>query len=236
MDIKVAVCDDEETELQYLASLVRRWAEREKHLVEISVFPSAEAFLFQYEGQKDYDILLLDIEMGAINGVELAKRIRKDNDTVQILFITGYADFISEGYEVSALHYLLKPVEEKKVCSVLDRAAGNLKKTQRCGIFQVDGETVRIPFGEIVCVEAFAHTVELRTFSGNYRLGESISELEELLGDGFVRCHRSYLVSIKYIKKISKTEILLDTDEAIPLSRRRYDMVNQAFIRYFKGE
>ena len=182
MNYKVAVCDDEAAELQYLSSLVRRWAERNRCLVEISVFPSAEAFLFQYQEEKDYDILLLDIEMGAINGVELAKKIREDNDTVQILFITGYAEFISEGYEVSALHYLMKPVDEEKVFAVLDRAVVHLDKAQRCGIFQVDGEMVRIPFGEIVYAEAFAHSVELHTVKGSYRLTESISEIESLLG------------------------------------------------------
>ena len=123
MKYKLAVCDDEERQIQYLAALVRDWAEQSGRMVSIRPFFSAEEFLFQYEEEKDYDILLLDIEMGNTNGVELAKRIRQENDAVQIVFITGYPDFIGEGYEVGALHYLLKPVSGEKLNQVLDRAA-----------------------------------------------------------------------------------------------------------------
>ena len=69
--------------------------------------------------------------MGDMDGVTMAKQLRKNNDIVQIVFITGYSDYISEGYEVAALHYLMKPVKEEKLCSVLDRAAEKLQKMKR---------------------------------------------------------------------------------------------------------
>ena len=99
MKYKIAVCDDEEQQIQYLAALARDWANGSGKKAVIRPFFSAEEFLFQYEDEKDYDVLLLDIEMGNTNGVELAKRIREENDAVQIVFITGYPDFIAEGYE-----------------------------------------------------------------------------------------------------------------------------------------
>ncbi len=77
------------------------------------------------------DILLLDIEMGAMDGVTLAKTLRKENDTLQIVFLTGYSDYISEGYEVAALHYLLKPVQKEKLFSVLYRALDKVKKNEK---------------------------------------------------------------------------------------------------------
>lgn len=104
MTYKISICDDMKQDTQYIASAVKKWAEQENVCVDIHTFPSAESFLFDYAEQKDYDILLLDIEMSSMNGVELAKRIRQDNDAVQIVFITGYSDFMAEGYEVSALH------------------------------------------------------------------------------------------------------------------------------------
>lgn len=75
---------------------------------------SAEKFLFHYADDKAWDILLLDIEMGAMDGVTMAKRVRQDNEAVQIVFITGYSDYIAEGYEVAALHYLMKPVNKDR--------------------------------------------------------------------------------------------------------------------------
>ena len=233
MEYKIAICDDEQTERQYLSSLVKKWALRKKHTAEVSAFKSAEAFLFRYAEEKDYDILLLDIEMGDLDGVGLAKKIRTENGTVQILFITAYPDFIAEGYEVSALHYLMKPVDENKLFEILDRAAVNLRKTEHYEVFNIDGEAVRIPVDSVVCVEAFSHYVVATTTKEQYRLNETISKMEKILGDGFIRCHRSYLVSIKYMKKITKTDVVLDSDAKVPLARRKYDAVNKAFIRYY---
>ena len=127
MNYKIAVCDDSAADRQYLSALAAQWAEKAGAVAEVTEFPSAENFLFCYAEKKDYDILLLDIEMGKMDGVTMAKKLRQDNDTIQIIFITGYSDYISEGYEVAALHYLMKPVKEEKLFSVLDRAAEKLK-------------------------------------------------------------------------------------------------------------
>lgn len=83
--------------------------------VKTSDFSSAEAFLFKYEEDKSFDILLLDIQMKAMDGVELAEKIRENNDGVQIVFITGFTDYFSRGYDLSAFHYLIKPVKKRKV-------------------------------------------------------------------------------------------------------------------------
>lgn len=236
MEYKAAICDDEALELQYLSNLMKSWAGKAGHRVQISVFPSAEAFLFQYGEEKDFDLLLLDIEMGKMNGVELARKVREENAGIQIVFITAYPDFISEGYEVSALHYLMKPLKEEKLFEVLERAAVNLGKKERYEIFQSEGEVIRIPVSEIVSVEAFSHSVQMVTKRGSYRLDETISGLEKRLGADFIRCHRSYLVALKYIRKITRTDVEMDTGAKVPLSRRKYDAVNQAFIHYYKQE
>ena len=85
MTYKAAVCDDSAADRQYLSDLVRQWAQSAGHRVEISMFPSAESFLFHYAEEKDYDILLLDIEMKEMDGVTMARKLRRENDTVQIV-------------------------------------------------------------------------------------------------------------------------------------------------------
>ena len=100
MDYAVGTCDDLAADRDHLAALVRQWAARAGHTVKIAAFFSAENFLFHYAEEAAYDILLLDIEMGAMDGVSLAKKIRQKEDTVQIVFITGYSDYIAEGYEL----------------------------------------------------------------------------------------------------------------------------------------
>ena len=235
MKYKIAICDDNSIDRDYLSSVVTEWAAGREHTVQAETFPSAEAFLFHYANEKDYDILLLDIEMKDMNGIELAKRIRLNNAWVQIVFITGYPDFISEGYEVSALHYLMKPAKKEKLFQVLDKAAGLLQKKERNILLQMGSESIRIPADAIIYVEAFSHYLTIHTTYLAYEVKISMSQMEELLGDGFVRCHRSYIAGIKHIARISKTEIIFDSNQAIPLARNSYNAVNLAFIGYYKG-
>lgn len=141
---------------EYVLNMVNRWAAGAGQVVHTDTFTSAENFLFHYAEESDYDILLLDIEMGDMDGVTMAKQLRKNNDIVQIVFITGYSDYISEGYEVAALHYLMKPVKEEKLCSVLDRAAEKLQKNETVLNFEIGGEmrVCRfIKFGTLMCLE-----------------------------------------------------------------------------------
>lgn len=236
MNYHIAICDDNPTDTNYISNLVSLWAKDTSNTINISLFPSAEAFLFHYEEDKSYDILLLDIEMGSMNGIELAKQIRKDNDRVQIVFITGYPDFIAEGYEVAAIHYLMKPVVESKLFTVLDKAITNMNKADPSVILAADATIHRIPVSDIIAVEAFAHTCIVTTRCGELEVRTSITEMEKLLGDNFVRCHRSYLVAVRYICKIMKNELILDTGKLVPLSRRNRHTVSKAFIHYYKGD
>ncbi len=90
MIYKIAVCDDSTTDAEYITTLVNTWSAASEKMVHTETFPSAEAFLFRYGEEKDYHMLLLDIEMGGQNGVELARKVREENESVQIVFITGF--------------------------------------------------------------------------------------------------------------------------------------------------
>lgn len=236
MKLKIAVCDDDRTDQDYVIGFLRNWAEENNRIIEIRTFFSAEEFLFQYAEEKDFHILVLDIEMDKMNGVELAKKLREDNRDIQILFVTGFPDYIAEGYEVDALHYLMKPVTQEKIFAVLNKAIANLKTMENNLLFlQVNGEMIKFITDNILYVEVFSHSCILHTTEGNVEIKISISELESKLGEGFIRVHRSYLVNLEQIKKIAKTEIFLEDGSVVPLSRRKYTDVNMAFIRHFGG-
>ena len=149
MAYRVAVVDDNITDAEFVKGILNGWAQLRQVAVQAMVFPSAESFLFRYAEDKEWDILLLDIEMGAMDGVTMAKRVRQDNEAVQIVFITGYSDYIAEGYEVAALHYLMKPVNREKLLTVLDRAMEKRKQEERCLNLEAYGEMMRIPFYDI---------------------------------------------------------------------------------------
>ncbi len=234
MDYKIAICDDEQNQIKYLSGLVKSWAGRCGYTVRIVPFLSAEAFWFQYEEEKDYEILLLDIEMEQMNGIELATKLRADDETIQIIFITGYPDYIAQGYEVAALHYLMKPVCAEKLSEVLNRAVKKLHKKERSILVWCDKDCRRILIHTIVYVEVFSHKVTIYTTDHEYNTKRSITEMEELLGGDFIRCHRSYLAGLKHIARMTKNAVVFEDGRSIPLSRGAYHMANQAFIQYYK--
>lgn len=229
MTYKIAICDDKDADVQYISSLVALWASKDNMQIQINTFPSAEAFLFNYAEQQDYDILLLDIEMKKMDGVTMAKNIRKENEYVQIVFITGYSDYISEGYEVSALHYLMKPVHKDKLFEVLERAIEKHKKNERVLNLELSGEMVRVPFYEIRYLEVRQNYVTIHG-KQDYTLKKTLGEFETELDERFFRTGRSYIINLTYIQRVTKNDVYLSDGSVIPLPRGLYEPLNRAII------
>ena len=143
MSYRAAICDDSTTDAEFVGSILHQWAAERGIEVESERFASADAFLFRYAEDKSFDLLLLDVEMPGTDGVTLAKTVRQENEAVQIVFITGYSDYIAEGYDVAALHYLVKPVSREKLFAVLDRAWEKHRRNARCLNLELSGELVR---------------------------------------------------------------------------------------------
>lgn len=234
--LNVAICDDEPVEIEYLTSLVQKWAKAAKTAANISSFASAEAFLFRYEEDKNFDILLLDIQMKAMDGIELAEKIRENNSSMQIVFITGFPDYISRGYDVSALHYLIKPVEREKLFEVLSKACDNLKTEEKFILLSVDNEGFKINLKDIIYVEAFGHSSCVVCEKDEYNVKLPISDIAKMLDGSFTQCHRSYIANLHHISRITKTDVVFDNGKSIPVSRRMYNDVNVAFINFYRGK
>ena len=231
--MRIAVIDDRPADRDYIAALVSRWAKDWDTAVTAVPFPSAEAFLFDYSEDKNFDILLLDIEMGAINGVELAKTVRAENDAVQMVFITGFPDFIAEGYEVSALHYLMKPVERDKLFSVLDRAAANLEKAERRLRVTFERRTDYVPFSKILYLEAQKQYVRIVTEGEEYRMKASLAETAAQLDEFFFSCQRSFIVNLRHVARILPDRVVLKNGAEVPISRGMAEKIGREIIRLF---
>ena len=229
MKYRIAICDDSDLDRQYVLDMVKHWAASAGHTVRIDTFSSAESFLFRYAEESRYDILLLDIEMGAMDGVTMAKQLRRSNDTVQIVFITGYSDYISEGYEVAALHYLLKPVKEEKLCSILDRAAEKAAKNEKILHFEIGGEMVRIPIYQIRYADVSGNYITVHALT-DVTVKMTLGELEKQLDECFYRAGRSCIVNLGCISRVTKAEIRLSDGTSIPLPRGAYEGINRAII------
>ena len=190
---KIAVCDDNPADADYVADIIRRWAQARAVLIEIERFPSAEAFWFQYEENRCYDILFLDIEMEpeGMNGIELAAKLRKNDSSIQLVFVTGYMEYIADGYDVEALHYLLKPVTEEKLGSVLARALARVKAREKELFLQTTDGSVRVLSSEIRYLEVQRNYVTIHA-AEEYTVKRTLGDLEKELDESFFRTGRSF--------------------------------------------
>ena len=227
--VRIAVCDDNQKDIEFVQSITENWLKSRGYEGQIEAFPSAESFLFHYAEEKDYDILLLDVEMGQMDGVTMAKKIRKENETVQIVFITGYSDYIAEGYEVEALHYLMKPVREEKLFAVLDRAAEKIRQNEKSLLLDLSGEMVRLPMHEIRYLDVQKNyvTVHART---DYTVKRSLGEFESELDGRFYRTGRGLILNLRMIRRVTRQEVSLSDGTVLPLPRGAYEGLNRAII------
>lgn len=231
MYCKLAICDDNEQYAGHIDSLVSQWAEQNNIRTVTARFPSAEAFLFRYAEEKDFDILLLDVEMTGMDGVELAKTIRRDNDGVQIVFITGYTDYIAEGYEVAALHYLTKPVDPDKLFQVLTRAVGRLSRNEPVLTLELPGETARIPLSKIRYLDVFHNYVTVHA-DRDYAVKRPLGEFQRELDGRFFRVGRSCILNLACVRRVTRTEVELTDSSTLPLPRGQYEKLNRAIINF----
>ncbi len=241
MTWNIAICEDNFAQQKNLTRMLKKWEETSRHTFQIHTFCDCESFWFAWSGQMNFDILLLDIDLGQnkMTGMDLARQIRKKDSKLTIIFITGLLEHISEGYDVQALHYLIKPMEEKKLFEILERATAVSKSKQEYLLLEDESGVQLIPQQQILYAEAFSHNITLyykkndQIICQSFRM--SMTELEEKLSiSAFFRCHRSYLVHLNHIQKLNKGEILLDCDAAIPVSRSKEKKLYEVFLNYHR--
>lgn len=225
------ICDDEQTHQKNNQTLVEQWAKDKGISLKMTCYSSAEAFLFHYETDKSCDVILLDIEMGKMDGVSLAKQIRQGNKEVQIIFITGYIEYILDGYEVEALHYLIKPITSNNLFPVLERALKRLEENTKVLLVKHLDVSVRIPLYEIRYLEVMGNYVTIYA-NGEYKTKATLNHFEKELGSLFLRIGRSYLVNLKCIRKVSKAELTLVDHTILGLPRGAHKMINKAIIEH----
>jgi DNA-binding LytR/AlgR family response regulator len=236
MEIKIAICDDKAEQAQYIKFIAGKWAKNNRAQIQADMFESSENLKCALAENKKYDIILLDIQMGGQSGIDLARELRSSNNKTVIIFITALTDYLQEGYDVSAFHYIVKPIKEDKFFEVLDRAYQHITEPKRHLIVNSGGKDHMILFDDIICIEAIRNYVTIKTADFKYEVRQNIGKIEEELDNSFFKCQRSYIVMLKHIKHISKTEVLLNTGELISLGRNIYKDLYKAFIAYFKGE
>ena len=218
--LKIVIVEDEKQSAELLQRLLKKYCEEKKITLEYEVYDNAVNFLD--DNKADYDILLLDIQMPHMNGMELAQKLRKQNDNCIIIFVTNMAQYAIKGYEVDALGFMLKPVNYTNFAMVFERALNKIgAKGQSVTLSGEDGY-VKVEIVNIVYVTSEKHYCYNHLSDGrDIRVRQSLNDVEEkFIEYGFVRCDRSALINLAYITKVDGNCVWVGKD-CFTISRAR---------------
>lgn len=232
--VKIAVCDDEDAQRDRIIELIKKGFERTDYIESIDCFESGEAFLSS--DRDKYDLVFMDIYMSGINGMETAKKLYSENKHTKIVFCTTSADFGVESYDVEAMRYLLKPIEEEKFFAVLDFFFRNFaaRKTITVTCDRID-ETIALD--DILWIESQGHKSIIHTQNGDYTTRQSLSDFQkELEQFGFLKPVRYALVSVNAVVGTPNKTIELTDGTEFDIPKDKRVAIRNAFadIKYKK--
>ena len=218
--IKIAICEDEAIHRNILVNYLNKFFKDLKFQYEITEFKSGEQLIENY--RNDTDILLLDIIMDNLTGMDVAREIRKFDSKVEIIFVTSIVDYIQQGYEVGAYRYLIKPIDyeelKKHISSCIDKL---LESNKNYIVFQEENKIHRVLVDEITYVEIVRRDMTIHTTKKKYKIRMTLKKMEkELSKYSFFRCHKSYLINMNHIQSLKQDSVIVNDDQ-VPVSRHR---------------
>jgi DNA-binding LytR/AlgR family response regulator len=240
--VNIALCDDDNIELENAKNVIKNFiAEKQSdYQITLSTFTNADDLLCHIDKCGSFDLLLLDIIMPGMNGIELATEIRRKDDNCKIIFLTSSPEFAVNSYKVNAFYYLLKPFSEDELKSLLRKVLSQTEKDKSTSIvIKEPGKLTRVQIHTIQYVESVKHTINFHLSNNEalYCYG-TINEFEEILlsDKKFIRCHKSFIVNMNYVISISSRDFVLSDKTLIPISRQAYGQVKNTYIDYFFRE
>ena len=231
--LRIAIVEDEEDQRKVLAEYIRQYF-RGHDEVELYEYRDGEEFL--QESTPIMDILFLDIVMKHSNGMDTARAMRLTNKKTLLIFVTEMFQYALEGYSVDALDFLIKPVYYSSFCVSMKKALDVLHdRMPQMFCITFDKTTSLVDIASITYLETEGKRILIHAKSGDYPCTEPMKVLEEKLEPyGFVRCHQAYLVNVRYVDSIRKTELTLD-GATIPVSRYKREEFLRKMARFVGG-
>ncbi len=232
--LSIAVCDDEVIECCNMAKRIRNVMEEMKIPCIIRQFRNGGELL---QALESFDIVFLDIIMQEFDGMRTAQIFRKRAFDKILIFISSSREYVFEAYDVEAFQYLLKPVDEMKLRRVLQRAVLKTeRRSQEFIIVSRERQKKKLFLDDIYYFEIKGRVVDAHGSEGIFTYYEQIGELENKLGNkGFFRCHKSYLINLKYVDGYNRQEAILENGEKIVIAKRRYDKFVWEVLKIMRG-
>ncbi|WP_343208335.1 LytTR family DNA-binding domain-containing protein [Anaerolentibacter hominis] len=225
--LKIAVIEDEPHYSRELTSAILACTCPEQ--LKINCFVSGEAFLSSQWQETAYTAVFIDIELNGMNGMELARLLRQKGYQAMIVFTTNYEQYVYDGYEVEAFRYLRKPVKMQEIQVCIDRMGQDRSSSSL--IFSFKRQKYCIPYQDILYISSYGHYLTIHTREQDYEWKYLLKDLQPRLPGRFVRCHRSFVVNLDYMRKLDGKQILLSNGEKIDAAAGYLEDVRRAVSR-----
>ena len=239
--IRIAICDDEKKILDEVSGYIKNYAEKKSKEIEVSRFDSAALLIGALEDGKSFDIFVLDVYIGDERGTVLARDIRKLGIESPIIFATTSVEHAPESYETGTLRYLIKPINPAKFYEALDAALASVEKiSQRLIKMKTENGLESINVSHIICSEVHDHYQYVTMHNGTQiKIRMTVTELFTMLSGygGFIRIGSAYIINLRHVKNVSRTEVCLYNDVGIQIPRGKHAEIKNAFWNFqYEGQ
>ncbi len=230
---RIAVCDDDAADRGATIGALGGYFEAKSLPCEFTEFCSAEEFLHPSRAYC-FDMAFFDVVMGGADGITAAKRLRAEDPLVIIVFLSTYAEFVFNSFSAEPLHYIVKPLSEGPLTALMDRAVAKVDARKKdCFSASFNRNTFCLPLQEIMYFESEKRVICAAAASGKYRFYGRMDDVEKRLsGCGFARCHQSYVVNLRHVRKADEEKVLLCDGTVLAISRSRAAAFKKTFQRY----
>ncbi len=234
--MKIAACDDDAMFLQELDKYLKQYSKEYNCKIEYHMFTNPLELVVQIEKGIHYDVILLDVFMPGINGIQCAKDIRTYDNYVKIIFLTCSTDFAVESYAVRAYHYLLKPIKKENLFVVLNQLENELATTKenilvvKCKVGIVKISLSKLEYCEMLNRKIILYMTDGKEYECNMRMNDLERNLEPF--GMFLRSHRSFLVNMDCIHTLTMQNIIMNSNAKIPIPRDKYAQIKQLYMEH----
>lgn len=227
---QIAICDDETHALEELKRYLYEYGENSRVNLNVVPFCSAEQLL---RSNLDFDLVILDIQMEGMDGMQAAGKLRGLGFKSPVLFLTALKDYVFDAFDVDAVNYLVKPVDKKKLFLSLQKAL----EGEQAGLLIKRGYDYRkILVSDILYFESAGRKVAVHTAGETLEYYQKIRELPARLGRSFYMPHRSFLVNLSHVKALNGNDVLMDNGDRLPIAKGKKEGLTACLLRHFRGE